>query len=59
MSRDQAYLLDILDSARLALEYVTDKTQDEFLADTQCRTPSFAESRSSVRPLVGFRRKPA
>ena len=35
MSRDEVYLLDILDAAKLALEYVRGKTRDEFLADVQ------------------------
>jgi uncharacterized protein with HEPN domain len=33
MSRDDAYLFDILESARTALEYVRGKTKDEFLKD--------------------------
>ena len=37
MSRDSAYLLDILDAASLALSYVAGKTRDAFLADTQCQ----------------------
>jgi len=35
MSRDEVYLLDILDAAKLALEYVCGKTREEFLADVQ------------------------
>jgi uncharacterized protein with HEPN domain len=35
MSRDPAYLFDILDSARLALAYVADKSREEFLQDVQ------------------------
>ena len=35
MSRDEAYLLDILESARLALEYLRGKSREEFLADVQ------------------------
>ena len=35
MSRDDAYLLDILDAARLALQYVRGKTRDQFLEDVQ------------------------
>lgn len=31
MSRDDAYLFDILESARAALEYARGKTKDEFL----------------------------
>jgi uncharacterized protein with HEPN domain len=35
MSRDEVYLLDILEAARLALEYVRGKAREEFLADVQ------------------------
>jgi len=35
MSRDDAYLLDILDAARLAVEYVRGKTREQFLEDVQ------------------------
>jgi uncharacterized protein with HEPN domain len=35
MSRDEVYLLDILDAAKLALEYVHGKSRDEFPRDTQ------------------------
>ncbi|HRK87627.1 MAG TPA: DUF86 domain-containing protein [Anaerolineales bacterium] len=34
MSRDDAYLFDILDSARTALEYMKGKTWDDFSRDT-------------------------
>ena len=37
MLRDSAALLDILQAAKLALEYVSGKTQAEFLADIQCQ----------------------
>ena len=37
MSRDNEYLLDILEAARLALAYVQGKTQEEFLQDVQCQ----------------------
>jgi uncharacterized protein with HEPN domain len=33
MPQDDAYLVDILESARLALTYVTGKTREEFLDD--------------------------
>jgi len=33
MSRDDAYLYDILESARTALEYVGRKSRDEFMKD--------------------------
>ena len=35
MSRDEVYLLDIFDAARLAMQYVRGKSRDEFLADVQ------------------------
>ena len=34
MERDDAYLLDVLESARLAISYVVGKTKEEFLVDT-------------------------
>jgi uncharacterized protein with HEPN domain len=37
MSREKEYLIDILEAARLALSYVSGKTKDEFLKDTQCQ----------------------
>ena len=37
MQRDNAYLLDILEAARLALDYVGKKTKEEFLNDSQCQ----------------------
>lgn len=36
MERDKAYLLDILESAKLAVKYVGERTREEFLKDTQC-----------------------
>jgi uncharacterized protein with HEPN domain len=35
MSRDDTYLVDILESAKIALDYVFDKTWDEFYEDMQ------------------------
>ena len=35
MHRDREFLLDILESARLAIKYAEDKTEEEFLTDTQ------------------------
>ena len=35
MDRDQVYLLDILEAARLATSYVEGMTEEEFLRDTQ------------------------
>ncbi len=37
MSRDTEYLIDILEAAKLALAYVSGKSKDEFLEDTQCQ----------------------
>lgn len=35
MQRDRGYLLDILESARLAAQYLEEKTEKEFYADTK------------------------
>jgi len=37
MQRDREYLVDILDAARLAMEYTQGKTREEFLRDLQCQ----------------------
>ena len=37
MSRDDAYLVDILESAKVALTYVAGKSWDEFYEDMQCQ----------------------
>ena len=37
MLRDRAYLLDILEAAKLAVRYVSGKTLEEFLSDIQCQ----------------------
>ncbi len=37
MQRDKEYLLDILEAAKLALEYVRGKTREEFFNDLQCQ----------------------
>jgi len=37
MPRDDAFLLDILESARAAVEYVKDKTLDDFERDMLCQ----------------------
>jgi len=37
MYRDDTYLVDILVSAKIALDYVFDKTWDEFYEDIQCQ----------------------
>lgn len=36
-SRDDTYLVDILESAGIALDYVPDKSWDQFYEDTQCQ----------------------
>ena len=37
MSRDDTYLVDILESAKIAWDYVFDKKWDEFYEDVQCQ----------------------
>ncbi len=37
MQRDREYMLDILEAAKLALEYIGDKTREEFFEDLQCQ----------------------
>ncbi len=37
MSRDDAYLVDILESAKIALEYLAGKSWDVFYEDMQCQ----------------------
>ena len=37
MQRDRGYLLDIMEAARLALQYVEGKTREEFFNDLQCQ----------------------
>jgi uncharacterized protein with HEPN domain len=37
MPRDDTYLVDILESARIALDYALKKTWDEFNVDLQCQ----------------------
>lgn len=37
MSRDDTYLVDILESAQIALGYVLDKTWDQFYENIQCQ----------------------
>ena len=56
MQRDAAYLLDILDSARLILEYVSGKTRDDFvseiaLQDQVMRRPEIAVELPCHMPL--------
>lgn len=37
MQRDATYMMDILDAAKLAVSYVSDKNEEEFLLDFQCQ----------------------
>jgi len=37
MQRDNVYILDILEAARLAITYVGEKTKEDFLNDLQCQ----------------------
>ncbi len=37
MPRDDEYLLDILEAARLAQTYVADRTEAEFMTDLKCQ----------------------
>lgn len=37
MPRDKVYLLDILEAAKLAAGYVSRKSLEQFLEDTQCQ----------------------
>jgi len=54
--RDEQSLFDILTSAKLALAYVVDKTQADFIADNQChdavirRIEIIGEAASRVSP---------
>jgi len=37
MDRDLSYLLDIFEAAKLAISYVSNKTEQAFLSDIQCQ----------------------
>lgn len=37
MKRDEVYLLDILEAAKLAVSYAQKVSEDEFMRDTQCQ----------------------
>ena len=37
MSRDETYLVDMLESARIAVDYVAGKTWEQFEDDLQCQ----------------------
>lgn len=37
MSRDETYLVDILESAKIAMDYVLGKSWDDFYDDIQCQ----------------------
>jgi hypothetical protein len=45
VSRDDTYLLDILESANMALDYVSGKSWDEFYEDTHAASKSLAKPR--------------
>lgn len=57
MQRDIAYLLDIMESAKLALDYVKGKTRVEFFDDLQCQDESSGDWRSLERLPTGFQKK--
>ena len=35
MQRDAVYLIDIIEAAKLALSYVTEKSKEDFLLDSE------------------------
>jgi len=37
MQRDEVYIFDILEAARLTVEYIGGKTKEEFLKDIQVK----------------------
>ena len=37
MQRDKAYLLDILEAAKLVMSYVAKKNKEDFIKDIQCQ----------------------
>jgi uncharacterized protein with HEPN domain len=37
MQRDKEYMLDILEAAKLTIDYIGDKTREEFFGDLQCQ----------------------
>ena len=65
MQRDDAYLLDILDAAKLAATYVSTKSKETFLRDTQCQDAVIrrleiigeAAPPRTLRPHWRFRRR--
>lgn len=36
MQRDREYMIDILESAKLAIDYIGEKSREEFFLDSQC-----------------------
>ncbi len=56
MSRDNTYLVDILESAKIALDYVFDKDWDTFYTDIQVwdtvqnKLPPLIEELSKIVP---------
>jgi len=57
MLRDDAYLFDILESSRTALEYMREKTWEEFSGDPLFKTRLFVGSKLLVRHQAEFHRK--
>ena len=57
MSRDNTYLVDILESAKIALDYVFDKDWDAFYTDIQVQDAAVRRIEIIGRPQGGFRKK--
>ena len=61
MSRDDAYLVDILESAKIALAYVAGKSWDDFSGDIQCqdavlrRLEIIGEAARHISPQIPWR----
>jgi len=37
MQRDREYIIDILESAKLAIDYIGEKSKEDFFLDNQCQ----------------------
>jgi uncharacterized protein with HEPN domain len=57
MSRDETYLVDILESAKIALDYVSGKSWDEFNKDIQCQDAVVRRIEIIEKPRDGFHRR--
>jgi len=57
MLRDDTYLVDILQSAKMALDYISGKSWDEFYGDMQCQDAVIRRIEISVRLHDGCHRK--